>query len=806
MRSDLHLTEWDVEPASHVLAPRQTDAGVVRFALLNGNVLNRHPVEFLKWRMRRACCLIANKRRVGHLSPKNRYMYCPDVWACFLGVISLLKSHLRSGVSAFAVAATLRTGCATLLVAGGVFSGTTSVNAGDAFGSSPLSLSEIVVRGQSADPSIVQRFPRERTSLETDGGAYLRSIAGISAGRMGGHGVDPVVRGQSQNRLNVLNDGAQQFGACPNRMDPPTSFINLDTYDRVTVLKGYQSVLYGAGGTGGTILFERDPVRLSSFTSRARASLGYESNGNVRRGSANGLVGNEEGSVRGNATFVDAQSYKDGDGQQVASSYEQWHGGVGISLTPRTGRYFSVDLEQDQVTDALFPGAGMDSPLSDSVKLSAKSVLDFDGVVSRLRMELFGSLVEHEMDNYTLRSLTAMRARRVDSRSDTFGGRVIAEVDMGQGLVSVGIDAQRREREALRYDGANGASVSTLQNLLWPDVAMTQVGVFGEGTVPLSDRTGLKLGLRYDHINSEARKAEHVARVTHMMGGVLLSANDLYRTHYGVTADRVSDHNVSALARLETDVGDLATVFTGLSHSMRSPDATERYLANYMGPGGADSWVGNPNLDPERHVQLDAGFTIDGGAWGVSGTVYYDRVQDYILRDRARGQTGVVANKPSTTIYRNVRASLAGAEIEARHAFAPGWEVVSGLAYTYGQNETDDRALAQIAPLELSLELTYGVEDWKLGSRLSAAAGANRTDSDPLTGSGLDAGATPGWVSVDLFGQYDLLPWAALEVGVTNLFDADYAYHLNREDVFSGASVQVDEPGRSGFVKLTAKF
>lgn len=723
----------------------------------------------------------------------------------------MLKSFLRSGVSAFAVGAPQRAGCASFVLLG-VLSGTFAPFGGGAAlaeevsSSSPLNLSAIVVRAQSRDPLVVQSFPRDRVMPETDGGAYLRSVPGISAGRMGGHGVDPVIRGQSQNRLNVLNDGAQQFGACPNRMDPPTSFINLDTYDRVTVLKGYQSVLYGAGGTGGTVLFERDPVRLSSFTATGRASLGYESNGNVRRGSADGLVGDEGGSVRGNATFVDAQSYKDGDGNRVASSYEQWHGGFGVSLTPRAGRYFSIDLEQDQVSDALFPGAGMDSPLSDSVKVSAKSVLDFDGTLSRLRMELFGSLVEHEMDNFSLRPLTALRARRVDSTSDTFGGRAIAELDVAGAQLSLGVDAQRNEREALRYDGANGANVTVLQNLLWPDVAITQVGLFGESVVPLSDETALKLGLRYDHVTSEARKANQTARVTHMMGGMFRSANDLYRAHYGAAADRTTDHNVSALARLETDVSDLTTLFTGISHSMRSPDATERYLASFMGAGGVDSWVGNPNLDPERHVQLDAGFLVDGGAWGLSGTVFYDRVQDYVLRDLARGQAGVLTNNGRTTIYRNVRATLAGGEIEARHAFAPGWEAVTSLAYTYGQNETDNRALAQIAPLELSVELTYGVDDWKLGSRLTAAASANRVDANPATGSGLDAGQTPGWASVDVFGQYDVLEWASVELGVTNLFDADYAYHLNREDVFSGVSTQVDEPGRSGFVKLTAKF
>ncbi|WOF74340.1 TonB-dependent copper receptor [Parvibaculaceae bacterium PLY_AMNH_Bact1] len=669
-----------------------------------------------------------------------------------------------------------------------------------------LHLSEIVVRASEGDPSIRQSFPRERLTPETDSGAYLRSTVGISAGRMGGHGVDPVIRGQQQNQINILNDGASQYGACPNRMDPPASFINMDTYDRVTVLKGYSSVLYGAGGTGGTVLFERDPVRLNNWTSKGDVSVGYESNGSSKRASGVGLVGDSWGSVRADATYVDAGNYDDGDGNEVATSYRQRHGGIGLSLTPTPNQFFSVDIEQDRVTDALFPGVGMDSPLSDSVKITAKGILDFDGLLSRLRLEAYGSLVDHEMDNFSLRPFTAMRARFVDSTSDTYGGRVIGDLRFDDLSLSVGVDLQRNEREARRLDGPTGATATVLQNLLWPDVAITQVGLFAEGVLPLGGATGLTLGLRYDNVTSEARKADVQARISPVGGGVFRSANNLYQAHYGITADRTTDHNISGLARLEHDVSDLTSVFAGASHSMRSPDATERYLSNFMGPGGVSSWVGNPNLDPERHHQIDVGFASDGGAWGLSGSLYYDRVEDYILRDRARAQASILTNDTRTTIYRNVRATLAGGELEARHAFASGWEGSAGVAYTYGQNETDDRALAQIPPVEAHFELRYDATEWLVGARVDMAAKATRVDADLTTGTGRDAGRTSSWATLGVFGKYLINDAVALEGGVSNILDADYAYHLNREDVFSGASVQVDEPGRSAFLKVSLNF
>ena len=86
----------------------------------------------------------------------------------------------------------------------------------------------------------------------------LKRVPGVSVGRMGGHGLEPVIRGQSQSRINVISDGAYHQGGCPNRMDPPTAYSALGGFDNIAVLKGYGSVLTGPGATGGAVLLERD--------------------------------------------------------------------------------------------------------------------------------------------------------------------------------------------------------------------------------------------------------------------------------------------------------------------------------------------------------------------------------------------------------------------------------------------------------------------------------------------------------------------------------------------------------------------
>ena len=69
------------------------------------------------------------------------------------------------------------------------------------------------------------------TKNAIDGGDLLRSINGISTIRRGGHGLDPVIRGQSDQRLNSSIDGAIVYGACASKMDPASTYVNIENYE-----------------------------------------------------------------------------------------------------------------------------------------------------------------------------------------------------------------------------------------------------------------------------------------------------------------------------------------------------------------------------------------------------------------------------------------------------------------------------------------------------------------------------------------------------------------------------------------------
>lgn len=616
----------------------------------------------------------------------------------------------------------------------------------------------------------------------------LREIPGLSGSRMGGHGTDPAIRGLSQNRINVLLDGAFVQGACPNRMDPPTAYAAALGYDRTTVVKGMRSLEY-SGGPGGSILMER--VRPTFGNDRGwlgTVSAGLRSNGNGRELGADLSVGDERRYLRLLGAVTDAGNYDDGGGNEVRSAYEERTLALVAGADVGAESTLELSLERQQLRDVLFAGAGMDSPKSDNRALRLKFEQASLGWFTDIRAELHHADVRHVMDNFSLRT-TPMADLRVPSSSETSGLRLTGQIERDRQTWRMGLDWNRNDREAVRQNVMTGQP----QSLLWPDVRISGLGAFVELEHGLRDDLRVIAGLRFDRVSSRARAADR------QPAGTMRRPNALYARYYdGALAGSETENQWGGLARLERELTALpGMIYLGLSQTFRSADATERFLASdNMNPSAR--WVGHPDIDPERHRQIEMGMVMTGDGWQLDAALFHTWIADYILRDRAH------LPADNATIYRNVVVKMLGGELTLRRQWSSGWSAEVGAGYVRAENRSDDRPVAQMPPLEGVASLTHEGEQWLAGLRWRGAARQTRVDSDPLTGSGLDAGKTAAWGVLDIFAQWSPGERWRLDVGVDNLLDKRYAQHLNRASAFDPQQIQVNEPGRSAWVKLQA--
>ncbi|MCP4658672.1 MAG: TonB-dependent copper receptor [bacterium] len=630
-----------------------------------------------------------------------------------------------------------------------------------------------------------------------DGAELLDGIPGVSVGRMGGHGLEPRIRGLGEGNINVVIDGAYVHGGCPNRMDPPTSFAAIESFERVLVLKGVQTLKYGAGGSAGTVVFERLTPRLRDGDHwRLAAGAGYTTHSAEPEVTLDATLGSERFFFRTIAESRERDSYEDGNGTVVPSAFRRRDVNFLLGWTPDDDHLLELGLEANRTDDAFFPGAGMDSVKddNDTIRLRFRRGRRL-GFWERVQGDVYLSRVDHLMDNYSLRSLSAPMAAQAPSESDTVGGRISGDLAIGSRTeLTLGVDFQQNQRQAFRFVGPSPEQAANLQSVLWPDATLRQGGFFAEGRRTLSSASLLRFGARVDRFDASAEKAD-LNPV-----GSNRTPNQLYHAYYGAEAGDWDHTDVSALLRYERELRPGLTLFAGLSRSVRPADTTERYLAsNNAAP--MKRWVGNPQIEPAKHHQIDLGLAGHGPSHQLSMTGFYDRVDEFILRDRAHGQAGI-STSDGATIYRNVDAELFGLELAGGRQLGHGFSLSGSASYVYANNRTEGRPIAQIPPLQGRLRTAYEVGSWKVSATLQYAFEQDRVDDDPTSGSGLDVGETPGNAVFDFAAGYTFASELHLLVGVDNLFDRTYANHLNRSSLFDSGQVRVNEPGRSFWVRF----
>jgi iron complex outermembrane receptor protein len=394
------------------------------------------------------------------------------------------------------------------------------------------------------------------------------------------------------------------------------------------------------------------------------------------------------------------------------------------------------------------------------------------------------------MDNYSLRPLSAPMALEVPTTTTTWGARGRLELP----AFSFGVTTETATFDATRFAGPTPATIGAVQSIMWPDVTRRQIGAYVEGVRELSDHARLRYGARADYFSAAVSRADEPT-----LGGDGPTPRQLWAMYTVGVDDSWSHWDGSGLLRLEHERGSWQ-LFAGLSRAVRVADATERFLAANSAMS-AKRWVGNPGLEPARYHQLDLGAAWGRDRSGATLTLFAADVDGEILRDRARCQLGIL-RCDGATIHRNVQARRLGGELAGRLAVSRSLMVTGGLSWVRAENTTDGRPIAQTPPLTGHLQGVWSDTGWSAWMTIQLADRQDRVDDDPAGGSGLDAGPTPSWLTVDLAGTLELGGGLDLSCGVANLLDRAYATHLNRASLFDPDPQRVNEPGRTVWVRL----
>ncbi|KVS15999.1 TonB-dependent copper receptor [Burkholderia multivorans] len=643
---------------------------------------------------------------------------------------------------------------------------------------SPLSTPLVVV----TDP----KAPRQPLPA-SDGADYLKTIPGFTSIRSGGTNGDPVLRGMFGSRLNVLANGMPTLGACPNRMDAPTSYIAPESYDKVTVVKGPQTVLYGPGASAGTVLFERTTPRFERPGMRFDGSV---VGGSFGRNDQNVDVtaGTPDFYGRVIANHAHAQDYRDGNGRTVPSQWDKWNADAALGWTPDA--HTRVELTAGTGDGyARYAGRGMDGAhfRRDTFGLSFDK-RHLGDVLDRIEARFYYNEADHVMDNYTLRQpdpASSMPMRMASEvRRRTVGARAAATWRFGDAFKLVtGIDAQSN-----RLDSRAAMGRQNYGDQPWDAQAtMWNAGAFGELTWYAAETARVIGGARVDYASARDKRAT--------TGGMMTS-----RPNPTFDDDRARVLP-SGFVRYERDLASLpVTWYAGIGHAERYPDYWELFSAK-RGPAGSVNAFSA--VQPEKTTQLDIGAQYKSDRLDAWVSAYAGYVQDFILFDYASGTMG------PTTRASNVNAQIMGGEAGVGWRPIAPLRIETSVAYAWGRNATSGDPLPQMPPLEARVGLEYTRGAWSAGGLWRVVAPQHRYALNEGNVVGKDFGPSAGFGVLSLHAQYNVSKTVQISVGVDNLLNKAYAEHLNlagNAGFGYPANAPVNEPGRTAWVRVSAKL
>ncbi|MBL3519994.1 TonB-dependent receptor [Arcobacter lanthieri] len=625
---------------------------------------------------------------------------------------------------------------------------------------------------EKANSKLIKDISNEELKSADLAEALMKNSPNISIVRRNGIANDIILRGQKKDNINILIDGAKIYGACPNRMDPPTSHILTNNIKSVKIIEGPYDV-ENFGTLSGLVQVDtvEPEEEINGEINLNAGSFGY------KKTSATISGGNDKVKALISASIEKGKAYKDGNGdnfleQQIkkgvplATQYKNSNIDAFEKKSVLSKLQFNLTDNQDlklsytanRSDGVLYPAGPMDADYDDSDIYTVGYTIRNLGVLSKkLNLDYYYSKVDHPMSGQ-LRNGNGMSYMTNHLKTSIWGATVKNYLEISDYLLTFGLDTSKRNWEGGMYMTNINSGISTPNPTMnkMHDTDTTNKAAFTK----LEKSFGsfdLETGFRYDYTDIETQRPNVNDKKFVSFNGYLFGT-----------------YNINEQNKF----------FVGIGKSSRVPDARELYQQT------ASS---NPNLTQTKNYEIDFGYEANIGNLFVKPKIFYSELKDYIY---------------NSSKFENIDAKIYGADISGYYYFTNDLSFDFGLAYLKGKKDGNysgnDKDLAEIPPLKVNLALNYQYQQAKFKAEVIAVDRWNSYDESAKEQE------LAGYAVVNLKYSQELFKNFELTLGIDNLFDKVYNSTNTYQDIrfveVGGEQILFNDPGRYGYINLKYSF
>ncbi len=619
-------------------------------------------------------------------------------------------------------------------------------------------------------------------------------LGSVSLVSRGAYAKEPVLGGFSGGQINVTIGGMKMFGACTDKMDPITSYIEPVNLRSIQINSGSAGSKNGST-IGGTFNMELQAPQKSVFQLETGTNYETVSKGKTLFFLSN--YGKENWAYRISGVYKHYSSYTDGDGARVPyTQYEKVNLLQSFLFSPADGHDLTFDWLIDDAFDIGYPALPMDVSRAKgriySLQYTPQQFLNF----SNFKAKVYYNTVYHLMDDSQRDSLYMVENSRTGQTDSVY-----MKMDMPGWSRTYGAFAEGNVRWSEQnmasfklesYSNWQKAEMTMFMNNLsnpgeppmfaetWPEHRRQVTGLFLKNDYLLTNRILLGIDLRIDYSSSKVLSEQGTQQFSSLGYNV------------GKTFQKfVKSANVTADWR----PGDRWKAKVGVGVGERLPTLSEQFGFYLFNAHDGYDYIGAPDIKTEQSLNVFSNLSYTRSLVKFSVKASYNHINDYILGLVVPGYEALNLYATGTKKYGNIDF----ARIFSTH-FQFYWkpfstiEFFNVLKYNWGETYEKD-PLPLMSPLKnlLSLHFEKGNFQFQIENESSAAQNRINTDYGETKTSGFTIFHVRTGYKIPI-GKSDL----QVNAGVENILNKAYSEHLDWGDY--------NRPGRNFYFMVSYKY
>lgn len=636
------------------------------------------------------------------------------------------------------------------------------------------------------------------------------------------------VRGLGEQRLVTLVDGDRIETATD--LTASMSMFDVNDIERVEIIKGAQSVLYGTGAMGGIVnVITKDGFFRDKPYFSGNVTSSYASANNYFNEHAAINAGAKRWYFRASGTFGKAGNIYTPEGYLPNSQFTTSNASAKFGFKVTNHQLFKFQFQRNWANNvgipggSAFPGAATATYRNIGRTLfdASYEFTDLTEHFKSLKLNYYHQNIRRDviMLPNSLTDVTlpnGMTQRTIpdsimpNALHVTNGAQLQGTFKFGNNNTLIaGADFWRRDMtsnrtkyitmEVIKPDGTI-AQTHALQRFETPvpTSSYTSIGAFVQDEAHFfNNHLTLTAGLRADEI-LVANKACYDVDSIIRDGNLVQSLTQ--RTTFA--ANHVSNFAWSGNIGLLYKINNKMDLVFNVARSFRSPSLEERFkyidLGNYVR-------IGDPNLKPEHGYSADLGYRIWGDKFTLQASAYINRLTDMIAETQGQfvysltGSTNDLDTVPAL-IYANIsKALLYGFDVKADYEVVKNLTLSLTCSYVRGRNTEAKTDLPLIPPFNGVFSISYTYP--KVGTATLYARGAAK-QSKIAEGESV----TDGYYRLDFSlntRRFNLGKRCGIQIfaGVDNFTNNAYTNHLST----NRGSISI-EPGINGYGRVNFTF